>query len=109
MACRDCKNCTNSSMAHAGRKLGRWTAGITTMGMSELAMATRKKCRACGHQMSLHGVDEVGGAVQPTVIVQQVPTAAPASPPAQIPAGWYYPEGPQGPPRWWDGTQWIMS
>ena len=95
MACRDCKNCTNSSIAHAGRKLGRWTAALTTAGVSELAMATQKKCRECGHQMSLHGVDQVGGAVQPTVQVQQ---------PAGPPPGWYYPDGPDSPPRWWNGT-----
>lgn len=52
--CRDCKNCTNSDLAHTGRKLGRASAGVVTLGASELAMATKKKCRACGHQLSLH-------------------------------------------------------
>jgi hypothetical protein len=52
--CRDCKNCTNSELAHTGRKLGRASAGVVTLGASELAMATKKKCRACGHQLSLH-------------------------------------------------------
>ncbi|AVM01960.1 hypothetical protein C6V83_02610 [Gordonia iterans] len=49
--------------------------------MSELAMVTKKKCRASGHQMSLRGVDQVAGAVQPTVQVQGTPVAAaPAEP-----------------------------
>lgn len=52
--CRDCKNCMNSDLAHTGRKLGRASASVVTLGASELAMATRKKCRACGHQLSLH-------------------------------------------------------
>lgn len=69
-ACRDCKNCTNSALAHAGRKLGRWSIALYTLGVSEMVMATRKKCRGCGHQMSLHGVDQVGSAPQPTVQVQ---------------------------------------
>ena len=114
-ACRDCKNCTNSAVAHAGRKIGRATVALYTVGISELAMATRKKCRACGHQMSLHGVDQVGGAPQPTVQVQgpvqveQAPTPPPASPQQAAPAappGWYYPEGPDKPARWWDGNAW---
>lgn len=113
-ACRDCKNCTNSSIANAGRKFGRASMATMTLGMSEAAMATRKKCRLCGHQMSLHGTDQVGGAVQPTVQVQQQPQgyAGPAVPPPapqpqpQAAPGWYYPEGPGTPPRWWDGYQW---
>ncbi len=52
-AYRDCKNCTNSAFAHAGRKWGRRTAGLMTIGVSEIALATQKKCRQCGHQMSL--------------------------------------------------------
>lgn len=52
--CRDCKNCTNSDLAHTGRKLGRASASVVTLGASELALATQKKCRACGHQLSLH-------------------------------------------------------
>ncbi|WP_186627289.1 DUF4229 domain-containing protein [Rhodococcus sp. BP22] len=54
-ACRDCKNCTSSDLAHFGRQTGRKTAAIVTIGVSEAAMATKKKCRQCGHQMSLHG------------------------------------------------------
>ena len=54
-ACRDCKNCTSSELAHFGRQTGRKTAAIVTIGVSEAAMATKKKCRQCGHQMSLHG------------------------------------------------------
>lgn len=119
MACRDCKRCTNSMFANAGRKSGRLLAFVTTAGLSEAAMATQKKCRACGHQMSLHGVDQVGDAPQPTVQVQgpvqvqpapaQASAATPPPPslaqaaPA-VPPGWYYPEGPEKPARWWDGN-----
>lgn len=98
MACRDCKNCTNSALAHAGRKWGRRLAAVSTGFASEAVMATQKKCRECGHQMSLHGTDQVGSAVQPTVQIQQQPQAAPP--------GWYYIDGPDRPPRWWDGTAW---
>jgi len=52
--CRDCKSCTNSSAAHAGRGAGRFMAKVVSGGTSEAALATRKKCRVCGHQMSLH-------------------------------------------------------
>lgn len=67
-ACRDCKNCTNSAFAHAGRRAGRTTALVLTAGVSEAAMATKKKCRQCGHQMSLHG------------LIDSLPPAAPQSP-----------------------------
>ena len=70
-ACRDCKNCTNSVAVHAGRKILRGTIAITTYGMSEAALAMRKKCRQCGHQMSLHGFDQVAGLPQPLVETQR--------------------------------------
>lgn len=54
-ACRDCKRCTNSALADMGRKAGRKTAKWATLGMSELGFAMTKKCKLCGHQMSLHG------------------------------------------------------
>ena len=91
-ACRDCKNCTNSGFAHTGRKLGRMTLAMGTGFMSEVAMATQKKCRGCGHQMSVHGV-------------QHAPAAVPGPPPGP-PPGWYYPEGNDKPARWWDGYSW---
>jgi len=53
--CRDCKRCTNSAIADAGRAVGRGTANLATLG---LASAVTKKCRACGHAMSLHGHDD---------------------------------------------------
>ncbi len=53
-ACRDCKRCTNSPIANSGRKAGRATIAFTTVGLSEVGFAMRKKCSLCGHQMSLH-------------------------------------------------------
>lgn len=53
-ACRDCKRCTNSPIANSGRKAGRATIAFTTVGLSEVGLAMRKKCSLCGHQMSLH-------------------------------------------------------
>lgn len=52
--CRDCTRCTNSAVANAGRAAGRATANVATLGM---ASAFTKKCKACGHVMSLHGQD----------------------------------------------------
>ena len=69
-ACRDCKNCTNSMVVHAGRKALRGYIALSTIGMSEAALAMRKKCRQCGHQMSLHGFDQVAGLPQPLVETQ---------------------------------------
>lgn len=54
MACRDCRKCTNSGLANLGRNTARATIGIMTAGVSELALKTRRQCRSCGHQMSLH-------------------------------------------------------
>lgn len=66
-ACRDCKNCTNSALVHNARKLGRIYLGLASVGASEIAMGLRKKCRECGHQMSLHGIEQVFGVPQPLV------------------------------------------
>lgn len=66
--CRDCKSCTNSSVAHAGRGAGRFMAGMATAGLSEVGIAAKKKCRVCGHQMSLHEAE------------RQAPAAAPPAP-----------------------------
>jgi hypothetical protein len=52
--CRDCRKCTNSKAANFGRNTGRGFMAYATVGMSELALATRKSCRICGHQLSLH-------------------------------------------------------
>ena len=72
-ACRDCKNCTNSVAVHVGRKVVRATFAISSVGMTEAALAMRKKCRQCGHQMSLHGLDQVAGIPQPMVETQSDP------------------------------------
>lgn len=53
-ACRDCRKCTNSIVANLGRNSGRVLAAMTTAGMSEVGMTFKKKCRQCGHQLSLH-------------------------------------------------------
>ena len=74
-ACRDCKKCTNSVAANVGRNTGRATMAVMTFGMSEAGLAARKKCRLCGHQLSLHEGAE-SPTVQPTVVVN-----APVSPP----------------------------
>lgn len=125
MACRDCKRCTNSKLANFGRRYGRAVAFAYTVGLSEAVMATQKKCRECGHQMSLHGAGKVGWAPQPTVQAQNLvqveqqqaaPTPPPptpeqaAPPPAALPPpGWYYPDGPESQPRWWDGNAWQSA
>ncbi len=72
-ACRDCKNCTNSTIVHAARKTGRIIAAIGTYGTTELVMAARKKSRVCGHQMSLHGIEQVFGVPQPLVETESDP------------------------------------
>jgi hypothetical protein len=92
--CRDCKKCTNSGYANAGRNTGRVGIGVVTLGMSETVMAGTKNCRICGHKLSLHtGVDYV----QPRQQVQQ---------PAPMPPGWY--PGPNGQQVWWDGVRWVL-
>lgn len=98
--CRDCRNCTNSSVAHGARKAGRGLAAVGSLGMSEVGMAMSGKCRACGHQMSLHGEAR---APQPQVVVQARET------PQGPPPGWY-PDPRGGPaPRWWDGVRWTVT
>ncbi len=77
-ACRDCKRCTNSPIADAGRSFGRGTLAMTTFGVSELVFAVNKKCRMCGHQMSLH--DDARGAL-PVEVVGPVETVQPPSAP----------------------------
>lgn len=52
--CRDCRKCTNSEVVNLARNTGRIIAGIYSAGMSEVALRSRRKCRICGHQMSLH-------------------------------------------------------
>jgi hypothetical protein len=52
--CRDCSKCTNSEVANLTRNTGRVVAAIYTAGLSEAALRSRRKCRICGHQMSLH-------------------------------------------------------
>lgn len=79
LACRDCQRCTNSSFANAGRVSGRALAALSTGGMSEIGFALRKKCRQCGHQMSLHH----GAAAmtpQPAVSVVQPDAPGPRRP-----------------------------
>jgi hypothetical protein len=112
-ACRDCKKCTNSMGANAGRDTGRATAALATAGLSEIGFAMRKKCRLCGHQMSLHAGAEAP-IVQPSVVIADAPSQAP------VPVSAAQPAAPQGPPPgwyldpdggslqcWWDGTRWT--
>lgn len=49
--CADCKRCTNWGLGEGARKTGRFIVGMGTLGMSGLVT---RKCRACGHVMSLH-------------------------------------------------------
>jgi hypothetical protein len=49
---------------------------LTTVGVSEIALATRKKCRICGHQLSLHQ-GQAAATVQPSVDIR---TPLPPSP-----------------------------
>jgi hypothetical protein len=118
--CRDCRKCTNSIVSNFGRNSGRVLAGVYTAGLSELGMSMKRKCRICGHQMSLH---QGSGAAtpQPAVEVRHEPddvVSTPSPRPAQRrakkaassaapPAGWLMdPEG-SGHLRWWNGTGWT--
>lgn len=101
VGCRDCKKCTNSDFANAGRNLGRTGAAIMTFGVSELVMAGTKNCRVCGHKLSLHkGQDYVQS---PPQQVQIVNAPSPQGPPP----GWYQDPGRYPRLRWWDGFQWT--
>ena len=106
--CRDCKKCTNSSVANLGRNTGRATAALMTGGLSEAGFLFTKKCRGCGHPLSLHQGAEAR-TVQPAVQVQPVPAPRTPAPtvPSGPPAGWY--DDPDGgtAQRWWDGTRWT--
>ena len=73
--CRDCRKCTNSMAANFGRNTGRGFMAYTTVGMSEVALASRKKCRICGHQLSLH-MGSGATTVQPVVEVRTHPAGA---------------------------------
>lgn len=52
--CKNCKRCTNSSMAELGRKQGKFWANVMTFGSVAAVQAFTADCRACGHKMSLH-------------------------------------------------------
>ena len=62
---------------------GAPTMAVMTFGMSEAGLATRKKCRLCGHQLSLHE-----GAASPTVQPTVVVNAPAASPPPSRTVPW---------------------
>ena len=102
--CRDCKACTNSGIANAGRATGRAAAAVLTVGGSEFARGFTKNCRACGHKLSLHGHDytaEPVRAMQPIQVVVQQPL------PAAAPPGWYPDAADVRFVRWWDGYRWT--
>ncbi len=128
--CRDCKACTNSGIANAGRGAGRATAAVMTVGLSEVARGFTKNCSVCGHKLSLHqGTDYVQPRSQypaqqmpqqPIVIVQQVPMPQQAYPPQvyppqpyaaqqqpQRPAAWHPDPAKRHEFRWWDGLRWT--
>lgn len=50
--CRDCRSCTNSAFDERRRKFGRSLLFWLTGGIGSRA---RRKCRACGHPISIHG------------------------------------------------------
>lgn len=105
--CANCKRCTNSGVAEAGRKSAKLMANLATGGSVAMVQAFTKNCRACGHKMSLH---EKGQPQQAnvTVVVEQ-PAAVPAPTAGHLPAG-YYPD-PDGKPcqRWWNGYNWTET
>lgn len=126
--CRDCKACTNSGVANAGRGAGRTAAAIMTVGMSEAARGFTKNCSICGHKLSLHQstdyVQPSGYWVnpqaqvqpqQPIVIIQQVPAPYPPQqhyPPQQVqrpqsPPAWHADPARRHEFRWWDGQRWT--
>lgn len=118
--CRDCKACTNSGVANAGRGLGRATAAVMTGGVSEMARGFTKNCSICGHKLSLHqGTDYVQPRgqypaqqmpQQPVVIVQQVPVYQPypqQQQQAARPGAWHPDPAHRHELRWWDGQRWT--
>ena len=59
MACRDCRKCTNSTIANLGRNSGRVLAAAMTLGVSEAGFLATKQCRQCNHSLSLHGGETI--------------------------------------------------
>lgn len=95
--CRDCKKCTNSAVVNLGRNAGRLSAGIMTVGMSELGMAFTKNCSVCGHKLNLH---------QSADAVLTSPQAPPPAPGPAYAPGWYELNA-DGVEHWHDGTQYT--
>lgn len=106
-ACRDCQMCTGHAFTGAGRSIGRASADVLTLGMTNLA---RKKCRLCAHPMSEHEGAmlnlrvSAAGRHATSVYGGQVLDSSP--PPSQESPPHWYPM-PDGRFRWWNGECWT--
>jgi hypothetical protein len=90
-ACRDCQMCTGHKFTGAGRSIGRGTADVMSLGITNVA---RRTCKACDHPMSEHRGEVLN--------INQQQAQSPAEPP---PAQWV--RQPDGRFRWWNGGCWT--